>query len=386
MIKLNSVHNKIDVINSDIVKVLKVTKNDLLPVAARSKYALLANESTHDGCGWGLILVRANTSTSIRENIVHLASDLSYLDENDVIKFNPHDCSIRALYRHNANINAFLLTERCNSYCLMCSQPPRPIDDFHHVETMLAALPLIPKNAHEIMISGGEPTLWGSDFIRVIEACKAHLPFTGVHVLSNGRTLKDESFALKVCRVNHHDLMFGIPLYSDIPERHNFIVQADNGFDEAIRGIVNLKKFGGRVEIRIVVHKINYDRLVRLSEFIGRNLKFVDQVVIMGLEITGFTRANLEALWVDPFDYKDQLSQAIKNFELYGIRASIYNHPLCLLNEDVRIYARKSISDWKNDYFDQCKICAKQSDCGGFFSSAKIRHSEHITPFNYSHE
>jgi MoaA/NifB/PqqE/SkfB family radical SAM enzyme len=82
--------------------------------------------------------------------------------------------------------------------------------------------------------------------------------------------------------------------------RHDYVVQSVNAFNETVRGILNLKSLDRRVEIRVVIHKQTIDRLVRLCEFIARNLLFVDHVALMGLEITGFTRANLDDLWIDP--------------------------------------------------------------------------------------
>jgi hypothetical protein len=43
---------------------------------------------------------------------------------------------------------------------------------------------------------------------------------------------------------------------------------------------------------------------------------------------------------------------------------------------------RKSISDWKNEYIEECGSCARRSECGGFFSSSVLyRRSKHIAPF-----
>jgi len=102
----------------------------------------------------------------------------------------------------------------------------------------------------------------------------------------------------------------------------------------------------------------------------------------MGLEITGFTRPNLGLLWIDPYEYKDVLSEAIAVLNAYGIAASVYNHQLCTVNPDVRGNYRKSISDWKNEYLDECTSCTKRDECGGLFSSSKLyKHSAHIRPF-----
>ncbi len=103
----------------------------------------------------------------------------------------------------------------------------------------------------------------------------------------------------------------------------------------------------------------------------------------MGLEITGFTRANLDKLWIDPADYQGELQSAVRTLEQSGLRVSIYNHPLCLVPEDARGAYRKSISDWKNEYIDECDGCTRKHDCGGFFSSGvRFKHTTAVTPFS----
>jgi His-Xaa-Ser system radical SAM maturase HxsC len=260
----------------------------------------------------------------------------------------------------------------------MCSQPPRDIDDRYRVDDMLAALPLLHPDTHEISITGGEPTLCGDDFIRLIQATKNHLPNTGLHILSNGRNFKDLNLAIKVAHVKHPDVMIGIPLYADYSQLHDFIVQADNAFDDTIRGILNLKRCKVPVEIRIVIHQKNYHRLPKLAEFIARNLLFVDHVALMGLEFMGFAKSNLKELWIDPYDYRNELKEAVES--LANMRVSIYNTPLCLIPESIRCHSASSISDWKNDYLEACSNCSAKQQCGGFFSSNLGTVSEHIKP------
>jgi hypothetical protein len=118
-----------------------------------------------------------------------------------------------------------------------------------------------------------------------------------------------------------------------------------------------------------------------LAEFITRNLRFVDQVALMGLEMTGFTRTNLADLWVDPASYQAELTSAVEHLTAHAVRAWIYNHQLCILSPSLWPFARKSISDWKNEYMPECEGCSKMADCGGFFSSARLRYSDYIRPF-----
>jgi len=236
---------------------------------------------------------------------------------------------------------------------------------------------LMSASTPEICITGGEPTLLGKRFLEVIEATKQWLPNTSLHVLSNGR-LFSMKFAHQVAAIRHPNLMIGIPLYSDVASKHDFVVQAKGAFDETIRGIMNLERCDQRVEIRVVIHKQTFERLRQIARFIARNLPFVSQVALMGLEMTGFTKSNLDALWIDPADYQSQLRAAVNEIDQSGIKVMIYNHQLCVLSKELWPFARKSISDWKNIYMPECADCCVREDCGGFFASAHFRYSGHI--------
>ena len=174
-------------------------------------------------------------------------------------------------------------------------------------------------------------------------------------MLSNGRLFRYLSLAREVASIGHPDLMIGIPLYSDVAHRHDHVVQADGAFDQTIRGLMNLARCGVPVEVRVVLHRQTVDRLPQLARFIARNLPFVDHVALMGLEMMGFVRMNLEALWVDPADYQVAApSRRSGHLLRHGMHASIYNHQLCVLDRELWPIARKSISDWKNEYLEEC--------------------------------
>jgi His-Xaa-Ser system radical SAM maturase HxsC len=205
-----------------------------------------------------------------------------------------------------------------------------------------------------------------------------YLPFTSLHILSNGRFFSYLTYCQELAELAHPNLMVGIPLNSDVSHEHNFIVQADGAYDETIRGLMNLARVGVAIELRVVINKVNADRLISIASFISRNLPFCRHVAFMGLEPTGLARKNLSILWVDPYEYKDSLSSAVEILSTARMNVSIYNHALCVLNKETWPYARKSISDWKCEFLEQCDGCAVKMDCGGFFSSALSCHSSHI--------
>ncbi|OYU34830.1 His-Xaa-Ser system radical SAM maturase HxsC [Novosphingobium sp. PASSN1] len=303
-----------------------------------------------------------------------------FLGQGDVIAVDPLRKAIRVLYRGNSPYNHFLLTERCNNYCLMCSQPPRDVDDGWIVDEVLQAIQLVSRDALEIGFTGGEPTLLGERFLELVQAAASYLPRTALHVLSNGRRFADGAFAAKLGGIRHHDLMLGIPVYSDLAHLHDHVVQADGAYDETIRGILALKASGVRVEIRVVLQAQTVGRLPKLAQFIARNLLFVDHVALMGLEPTGFARANMESIWCDPVDYAEQLSSAVRTLSGAGIRTSIYNTQLCVIPPEIRSFARRSISDWKQTYLPECEGCEVKQECAGFFASVVHGRSRGIKP------
>lgn len=365
--------------------IAKLTTNPATPQSLRDSQILLVNAKTKIQNGYKAYFVLEDDSISIGDfdvdNVFVLPNDQYYLSDGDVIRFDPRNLKLRSLYRRNSNFNSLLMTERCNNYCLMCSQPPKDIDDSYIINELLEAIPLFDKSTKEIGITGGEPTLLGDDLIKILKTCKNYLPYTVLHILSNGRNFADIEFARKIANVEHPDLMIGIPLYSDISNLHDYVVQADGAFDQTVRGIINLKKYNQQVEIRVVIHKQTYERLPELAEFITRNLLFVDHVALMGLEMTGFTKANIDDLWIDPIEYQSQLVQAVETLANFRMNVSVYNHQLCLLDKRLWTYNRKSISDWKNEYMAECEPCIKKEECGGFFSSASYRYSSNLKPF-----
>jgi His-Xaa-Ser system radical SAM maturase HxsC len=202
----------------------------------------------------------------------------------------------------------------------------------------------------------------------VVTACRDRLPQTSLHVLSNGRRFIDDSYARSFGHIEHPDVMVGVPVYSDIDREHAFVVQAKGAFEETILGIYNLALYRVPVEIRVVVHRETYARLPQLAEYIYRNLTFASHVAFMGLEITGFARANLRSLWLHPSDYAKELEAAAQLLAAVGMNISIYNHQLCALPRLLWQFSRRSISDWKNEFAPECSGCVVRSDCGGFFA------------------
>jgi His-Xaa-Ser system radical SAM maturase HxsC len=362
----------------------KITKLPVLALDTRSDFVAFATPDSIRGFdgdwrGYGAVLstLTSGDVASDEQAAVFGVKHLEYLSDGDVVRIAPNG-TVHTLFRRNSPHNTILATERCNSLCLMCSQPPREIDDSFRAAEILRLIDLIDPSCEEVGISGGEPTLLGEDFLRIVAKFEEKLPHTALHILTNGRRLKDSTFAERLAAIDHPDLMLGIPLYSDVDSQHDYVVQAPGAFSETVTALYNLARVGILVEIRVVLHAQTYRRLPQLAEFIYRNFPFVSHVALMGMEMFGFVHKNMDVLWIDPADYQRELEEATLALAMRGLAVSVYNHQLCTIPRSIWPFARKSISDWKNVYLEECEKCAVKEACGGFFHSATKRHSAHI--------
>ena len=300
-------------------------------------------------------------------------NDSTIVQPGDVIVVSPGSRVVRVLHRRGSNSNLLFMTDRCNSLCLMCSQPPKDIDDLWHVEENLRLIDLMDPGEEQIGISGGEPTLYREGLLQIIAKAKQVSPEKSLHLLSNGRLQSDTSWISDLKAVAHPQLTWGIPLYADNGDDHDHVVQAPGAFSETLRGLYNLARANQRIEIRVVLSKLTTPRLPQLAHFIFRNMPFVEHVALMGIENMGLAKKHYDELWIDPLDYQKELNQAAHFLDVRGLPVSVYNLPLCVLEPSLSPFYRQSISDWKNLFIEACQGCAAVTQCAGFFKSHSSR-------------
>lgn len=309
--------------------------------------------------------------------LCHSVTELDYLNNGDIVSLDENG-NICVLYNKDSYHNAILVTEECNTNCIMCPQP-RKKDKESRTPFNIKLISLMDKSTKLLGITGGEPTLIEEELLEIINACKKYIPGAQIDILSNGIKYSDFEYVKKIVLLQHPHLNFAVSLYADTDNEHNVIVQA-KGFHKTIQGIYNLALFNQRIEIRVVIQNLNYKRLLRLAEFIYHNLPFVYHIAFMGMETIELAEKNIGKIWIDPHDYMPQLKDAVLYLKQRNMNVSVYNLQLCILPEVLWPHAVRSISSWKNIYFDECNECDLRNDCGGFFSSSRIRHSEYIRP------
>lgn len=332
-----------------------------------------SRESALDGYSspWAIVRSELNAQ-AVESDLPHISgvSEIQALDDGDIVALQPSG-RVDTLFRGSSGSNSLFVTEQCNSLCLMCSQPPRAVDDIDsYFAQNVRMVRLLPKNLEVLGITGGEPTLLGKKLPAMLELLRECLPLTQIEILSNARLLANDEFASAIAEVSSERLLFSIPLYSDSAPRHDYVVQSSGAFAETVDGLFNLASKGVRVEVRVVLHRQTAPRLAGIAKFVQMNLPFVEHVAFMGLEVTGLARANLDALWCEPEEYMEQLQEAVHHLSDLGRRTSVYNLPRCLVAPSIWGFLRDSISDWKKEYTPACDGCSQRPQCGGVFGTS----------------
>jgi His-Xaa-Ser system radical SAM maturase HxsC len=331
---------------------------------------------------WRSIFVISDNSIgsteSSRRRIV-VPPKFDYLADGDVLGIDHSSGKFRTLFRRNSAHNSFLVTERCNNYCLMCSQPPKDVDDRWILAEIKESLALVDPATRALTFTGGETLSDWAEFIDVLKECRHRLPTIALQVLTNGRAFASSQVVDAWKAIGHPNLMAAIPVYASTDSVHDYVVQAKGAFDETILGILKLKDRGQRVEIRVVLHAVTAPIISETCRWIARNLPFIDHVALMGLENTGFAIANDALLWIDPVDYREALAEAVDHLASAGVNVSVYNLPKCVLSRSVWPHALQSISDWKNGFVEECDRCDEKSSCSGFFTTGRPRFSRGVS-------
>lgn len=373
-------HAKAKVVGLNQRLVAKITTTPI--VDKRGDYVLIVNgvDSNVDWHGYaGILTEKSPELDKISIPWIGDLDDMEIFKQGYIISIEPSGF-INVIFRPESRNNILFATGRCNNNCIMCPQPPTNSDDTNLIESHLRFINLLDSELERLCITGGEPTLLGEGLITILKKASLCLPSTELYILTNGRKFTDENYVKKISTIPKINLLCAVPIYSDVAPLHDYVVQAKGAFAETIKGLYNLARYKIPVEIRIVLHKQTIPRLLHIAEFIYRNFPFVNHVALMGLENMGYVKNNWELLWIDPIDYQSELEDAVRFLHYRQIAVSIFNLQLCILKPNLHPFARKSISDFKNIFLEQCKGCAFKDNCAGLFTSSKNQHSRGIRP------
>jgi His-Xaa-Ser system radical SAM maturase HxsC len=261
------------------------------------------------------------------------------------------------------------LSQECNSSCIMCTsirsadlasakqeKPP--------LQEILGKIDRL-QNPDHIALTGGEPTL-REDLFEILDHVFDRFPDIEVALLTNGRRLAYKDYCRRL--VESGLKKFIIPIHAHEAELHDFITRSEGSFKQTLKGLKNLSEFDVNIEVRVIIHGINYPFLAEIARLIKKEVSRVDRVVLLYFDAIGSGAINKERLfvkmeWVVPY-----LQKAIDELEGYNVQ--VYHFPSCVLGEEYRKYSvGKTVEDARITFGEDCEQCSIKAECSGVWKT-----------------
>lgn len=214
-----------------------------------------------------------------------------------------------------------------------------------------------------ISITGGEPTMH-PDFFALLYAIRKRLPQIPITLLTNGRRLSDKKFFEKFLKIAKQPFSVGVPLHADNKQLFEKITGVKGSFEQTLSCLDNLfSSFTGDVQIRVVIHKLNYKKIADIATFISKKYGKRFRVAFIHYEIEGMSHINSAKVGL-------KLSQSAKIIEkslkiISELDFELYHYPLCILSKSLRDKARITLPIDERVYPEVCYRCVLRKKCLG---------------------
>lgn len=268
---------------------------------------------------------------------------------------------------------------KCGNKCVMCANTAdfsrNAAGDYslarqaYRLEKFLGGAGAYRKNyrtAGAWNLTGGEPTL-NPDFLKAIIYFRRRLEGEELTLLSNGRRFSDPAFAAAFAAAARPPFTLAVSLHGPDAAAHDKVTGVKGAFKETVLGLKNLLALqaGPFIELRVILHKMNYGRLGDTLGFIKRLMKNRRyRVVVMHYEIEGGAARNKKRLEVTLSATARRVNACSRS--LGGIpEARLYHFPRCLLSPALRRLARISLPPEDRAYPPACSACGAREICVG---------------------
>lgn len=277
---------------------------------------------------------------------------------------------MKECYNDKSLENCFFMTEKCNSNCIMCPSPNivRRKGQNANINNLIEIARHIPEDAAHFTITGGEPFMHGSDIFRFFKYLQEKFKYTEFLLLTNGRIFFINSYVKRFVETVPNNCIVAIPIHGSCATIHDSITQTEGSFEQTIRGIKNLLQEKIRVEVRIVVSKLNLSDINNIAKLISKEMQGIEYVSIMAMEMTGDARINRDKVWIPYRKTSNVVKDAVMTLLYNEIDVKLYNFPLCTVKKEFWTLCEKSISPDKVRYGEVCDLCKMKNTCGGVFA------------------
>lgn len=309
------------------------------------------------------------------------AGRANLLKAGDILRIDSNGIARKFISSYEDDCCLFI-TPRCNSNCIMCpsSSNSRKFGVSYSLADILEAVKYIPRKIHHITITGGEPFLLRDGMFVLLRNLKNTFNTTECLLLTNGRAFGNKEYAKQFLETAPYYTQVAIPIHGSTAKKHDRITQTPGSFEQTVTGIKRLSGSFIRIEVRIVVTRLNCNDIVDIARFIINHLKGVSIVNIVAPEMLGNAAINAANVWIPYDEAFKSTKKAVDILVAGGVDVSYYCFPLCMVEAPYRQLCEKSISFEKVRFAPQCNECRMKEECGGIFAGTYRYLEKAVTP------
>ncbi|MEA3430466.1 MAG: radical SAM protein [Nanoarchaeota archaeon] len=251
----------------------------------------------------------------------------------------------------------------CNNRCLMCIYPKSigPEPPIKNIKK------LIDKNMDDkdFYITGGEPTL-RRDLFEIVEYIHKVSPKSEIKLITNGRMMFYKKYVKKITKSSIFKIITEIHGSETI---HDRITQVKGSFRQTLNGIKNSLNYNINVEVRIILHKLNYKEIPKIFEIFEKEIPTINNVVIFPADITGNAKKKIDILSVKYNEMINIINIIIEKYsDKFNIK--IYHIPPCLFQEKQYKFLKNLSTNPKRITFtNKCEHCKLKYNCSGIWKT-----------------
>jgi MoaA/NifB/PqqE/SkfB family radical SAM enzyme len=235
-----------------------------------------------------------------------------------------------------------LMGWRCNCNCIFCSVGHKLREDgrVKTWEDIRSDIDFAKRSGSSIIsFSGGEPTI-RKDVFRAVEYAKS-LGFETIEIQTNGRLLSYKDFSRRL--IDSGVNRFIISVHAHNKELGDFLLRSSGAWEQAIRGIENLKSLGmNNIRFNVVVCEHNYRQLPEIIDFLLGFKAIGYHMVFVIPDGHAYRQRDIIPRMTDVVPYMKRATDRIASS---GGEAWMYSIPYCLLDGYEYTVAEMSITD-----------------------------------------
>lgn len=252
----------------------------------------------------------------------------------------------------------------------MCTNPVGKREDFVGCFNKASLRSFVEKEkkrqspVNVVYVSGGEPTI-RPDFLDSFGYISRSFPLAQINLLSNGRRFFYADFAKKCLSFPH--VNFIIPIHGWDGASHDSVTGMRGSFDQTVGGLKNLlalRRPGQQIEIRVIIHKINYKNLTKIFDFLLKEFPSAERVVAVFLEYEGHAIENFNSVKLSyKYFYPEfkKLKKYLKKFR----EIRFYHFPLCAMPEEFWPHMWRTLEADEIVFLPKCANCEAKKFCLG---------------------